>query len=195
MKKILGVIAALFLAGNLFAINVDTYGSLGYTYGINTFLEKGNDPLSLNGHGFNFNISSYFLGDLGLYIDSSTTFGSKAFSGEKETMFELGLGLTYRYLIHSTLEIYGAAGATIESFNFYDSTNKYAFSSYGACIDLGARVLATDILFFDAGVYTSYTFSPISFQRNNEELYKIPNSHFLNVKPHIGIGLIYRESF
>lgn len=194
MKKLLGVIAALFLAGNLFAINVDTYGSLGYTYGLNYLFPKGSDAINISGQGFNFNVSSYFLGDLGFFANSSTTFGSKAATGDKETMFDFGIGLTYRHEIHSTLEVYGSAGATIESFSYMIGEDKAGLSAFGACLDLGARVIATDFLFFDAGVYTSYTFSDISIQKNNKEL-NTGKGNFLSVKPHIGIGFIYRESF
>lgn len=194
MKKLLAVIAALFIASSAFAGKFGTYVTGNYDID-GSFYSSNSESASMFSQGGNLSVHWYFLGNLGVYanLGFNSPVGGKIDDVKILTdgLFVDGLfGLTYKYDMSKHFQLLFSGGFHFTSFNPNRSLDQ-SYSSFGFGGDIGVRYLPVKFLYLTGGLMAS--FDPAFKSNTSSVSYKVPESNYFGIRPYVGIGFLIYE--
>ena len=191
MKKILSVLAILFVSTSLFAKGLDTYASISYDYDISNINDEGHLFWN-NAQGTTLGIHFYCIGDLGLYANMgyNYVFNSKLKDiikpGENSFIFDGSVGLTYRYSLSDNLELSFDLGVNFWQQTFGSGDTEETLSGIGGSGDVCARYVFSNKFFTQAGLLFSY--DPVTPSSSSSDSFPC-----IDTRVYVGIGFVFEE--
>ncbi|MCQ2588055.1 MAG: hypothetical protein MJ174_08065 [Treponema sp.] len=200
MKKILAILAALFVSTSVFAIEFETYVDLSYDQDANIFNTNNYVPdsgFTQLSQGFNLDVTFYALGNLGVYANFGYNFPYATISNNamptQGFLFDVSFGLAYKYNYSETVQITAAVGLNLGYYDFKD-TDGQIINYTGVAFDLGARWVPFKYVYLNAGAKGAYNFA-LTYNSIHDTNAELSNCSTVDIRPYVGIGFIVYEIF
>lgn len=207
MKKIITILACLFISCFAFSQGQERYLGISYDYTkySRNYAQEGyeyTDNFYCN--GLNFSMTPFFNNNWGFLLDANLNIitgkdskvNNYTFNEDDYLNFSYILSFIvapeYKYNINDNIDIYGALGLHFAQMLYSATgTNQMQFS-LGLGLDAGFRYFILNKLFFNAGCLFSYDFLVFGEETTTGIKHDLKdlNADFISLKPYIGIGFI-----